>query len=36
MRQLAACLLCGQGVTKDPAQAVVWYQKAADLGDATR
>jgi len=34
MCQLADCLLRGQGVTEDPAQAAVWFQKAADLGDA--
>jgi len=34
MCQLASCLLRGQGVTEDPAQAAVWMQKAADLGDA--
>jgi len=34
MRRLAWCLMFGLGVTKDPTQAAVWYQKAADLGDA--
>jgi len=34
MRFLAGSLILGQGVTEDPVQAVVWYQKAADLGDA--
>jgi len=34
MGKLAWCLLRGQGVTGDPAQAAVWFQKAADLGDA--
>ena len=33
MHCLAGCLYFGQGVTPDPAQAAVWYQKAADLGD---
>jgi hypothetical protein len=33
MCQLADCFLRGQGVTKDPAQAVVWFQKAVSLGD---
>ena len=35
MRRLASSLFLGEGVTEDPAQAVVWFQKAADLGDAT-
>jgi TPR repeat protein len=35
MRILAGCLFRGQGVTEDPAQAFVWYQKAADLGDVS-
>jgi TPR repeat protein len=35
MRILAGCLFRGQGVTEDPAQAVAWYQKAADLGDVS-
>ena len=34
MRGLARCLYNGRGVTEDPVQAAVWYQKAADLGDA--
>ena len=34
MRQLALCLLNGRGVTQDPAEAVVWLEEAADLGDA--
>jgi hypothetical protein len=34
MRRLAWCLTFGEGVTKDPAQAAAWYEKAADLGDA--
>ena len=33
MGKLAKCLYHGQGVTKDRAQAAVWFQKAADLGD---
>jgi len=35
MRILAGCLFRGQGVTENPAQAVAWYQKAADLGDVS-
>ena len=34
MRVLAECLYRGRGVTEDPVQAAVWYQKAADMGDA--
>jgi TPR repeat protein len=34
MRKLAWCYNTGRGVTEDPAQAVAWYQKAADVGDA--
>jgi TPR repeat protein len=34
MSKLASCLYCGRGVTEDPRQAVVWFHKAADLGDA--
>ena len=35
MHSLAWCYDNGQqGVTKDPAQAAVWFQKAADLGHA--
>jgi hypothetical protein len=34
MLHLAACLYWGHGVTEDRAQAVAWYQKAADLGNA--
>jgi len=34
MCRLAKCLYSGVGVTEDPAQAVVWFEKAADLGDA--
>jgi TPR repeat protein len=34
MRGLATCLFDGQGVTQDLAQGAVWFQKAADLGDA--
>jgi len=34
MSNLASCLYHGWGVTEDPAQAMEWYQKAADLGDA--
>jgi TPR repeat protein len=34
MHSLAWCYDNGQGVTKDPAQAAVWFQRAADLGDA--
>jgi len=34
MGKLAACLFSGLGVTEDLAQAAVWFQKAADLGDA--
>ena len=33
MNRLADCLLSGRGVTEDQAQAVVWFQKASDLGD---
>ena len=33
MFNLYRCLYDGQGVAEDPAQAVVWLQKAADLGD---
>ena len=33
MRLLAGSLFHGQGATEDPAQAAVWFQKAADLGD---
>ena len=33
-RKLAECYFFGRGVTPDPEQADVWYQKAADLGDA--
>jgi len=32
MGPLGDCYRRGQGVTEDPAQAVAWYQKAADLG----
>jgi TPR repeat protein len=35
MDRLGDCLYRGRGVTEDPVQAVVWYQKAADLGDAS-
>ena len=34
MNRLAYCYYRGEGVTKDPAQAAVWFQRAADLGDA--
>jgi len=34
MGRLADCYYIGWGVTEDPAQAAVWYQKAADLGNA--
>ena len=34
MRRLAESYYTGQGVTQDHAQAVAWYQKAADMGDA--
>jgi TPR repeat protein len=34
MRALGGCLCSGRGVTEDPAQALVWFQKASDLGDA--
>jgi len=35
MRILGTCLFRrGHGVTEDPVQAAVWFQKAADLGDA--
>jgi TPR repeat protein len=34
MRKLARCYYSGAGVKHDPAQAAVWLQKAADLGDA--
>jgi len=34
MGKLAECHLNGRGVAEDPAQAAVWFQKAADLGDA--
>ena len=34
MGRLASCFYHGRGVTEDRAQAVVWFQKAADLGDA--
>jgi len=34
MRALACCLHSGRGVTEDRAQAVAWFQKASDLGDA--
>jgi TPR repeat protein len=33
MNQLALCYFNGQGVRHDAAQAVAWFQKAADLGD---
>ena len=33
MGKLALCYHTGEGVTEDPVQAVVWLQKAADLGD---
>ena len=33
MAYLAACYARGRGVTEDPAQAAVWLQKAADLGN---
>jgi len=33
MGKFAKCLYHGQGVTKDRAQAAVWIEKAADLGD---
>jgi hypothetical protein len=33
-RVLARCLYHGWGVTEDPVQAAVWFQKAADMGDA--
>ena len=33
-RKLADCYFFGHGVTPDPEQVAVWYQKAADLGDA--
>ena len=32
MHGLGNCYHSGEGVTEDPAQAVAWYQKAADLG----
>jgi TPR repeat protein len=34
MGRLGGCLYTGEGVAKDPVQAVVWLQKAADLGNA--
>jgi TPR repeat protein len=34
MHKLAYCYYGGRGVTEDPAQAVAWFQKASDLGDA--
>ena len=34
MSKLADCYYYGRGVTEDGAQAVVWFQKAADSGDA--
>jgi len=34
MNRLAACYYMGIGVTEDPPQAAVWFQKAADLGEA--
>jgi len=34
MRRLFGCLDTGQGVTEDPTQAVLWLEKAVDLGDA--
>jgi TPR repeat protein len=34
MRYLSACLSSGVGVTADPAQAAVWLEKSAGLGDA--
>jgi TPR repeat protein len=34
INRLAACFLRGRGVTRDPAQAAFWYQKAVDLGHA--
>ena len=33
MRRLAECYYTGQGVTEDAAQAAVWFEKAADLGE---
>ena len=32
--KLAVCYYTGRGVTEDTAQAAIWFQKAADLGDA--
>jgi len=34
MGALGDCYYTGQGVTEDLAQAAVWFEKAADLGDA--
>jgi hypothetical protein len=34
MEKLATCYYTGAGVTPNPAQAAVWFHKAADLGDA--
>jgi TPR repeat protein len=34
MDRLAGCYFVGDGVRQDTAQAVVWYEKAAELGDA--
>ena len=34
MRKLFGCLDTGRGVTEDPAQAIVWLERAVDLGDA--
>jgi len=33
MRKLALCYHSGMGVTGDPAQAALWLQKAAGMGD---
>jgi len=34
MGKLASCYNAGRGVVEDRAQAAVWFQRAADLGDA--
>ena len=34
MRSLAGCYAEGTGVEADPQEALRWYQKAADAGDA--